>query len=125
MHVRNASLVVAFFDEVRNRVHQMRFTETYTTVKEQRVIGASRIFCDLQGRGLRELIALAFDEAREVRIRVQSCTDHEPFGSARAHGRNCGRDGAAHRSTPGSDLYRNDRHVTSAFITQELADPRQ
>src|SRR5580693_1097676 len=125
MHVRDACLTIAFLDEVRNRVHEMRLTETDTAVKKQRVIGTARILGNLEGRGLSELVALAFDETREVRIRVQPCAYNEPFGSARAHGRGCGRNSASHRGTPGSDLHRDDRHVTRALITQKIADPRQ
>src|ERR1700733_306126 len=125
MYVRNARLTVAFFDEVRDRVHEMRLTETDTAIKKQRVIGTTGILGDLEGRGLRELIALTFDETREVRIGVQPCAHDEPFGSARAHGYGCGRNSASHRGTPGSDLHRDDRHVTRALITQKIADPRQ
>src|ERR1700722_1819632 len=38
MHVGNTCFVIALLDEMRDRVHQMRLTEPYTAVEEQRVV---------------------------------------------------------------------------------------
>src|SRR5262249_25069412 len=61
---------IAFFEEVSDRMNEMLFAETDTAIEEQRVVCVARILRHLQRRGFRELIALAFDEAREREIRI-------------------------------------------------------
>ena len=60
---------------VADGVHQVRLAETDAAVDEQRVVGATRILGDLHGRGARELVALALDEAREREVGVEAAAE--------------------------------------------------
>jgi hypothetical protein len=75
VHVGNARVGVAFLDLVRDRMHQMRLAEPDAAVDEQRVVGLARISGDLDRRRLRELVALALDEAVEREIRIDRAAE--------------------------------------------------
>ena len=66
---------IARADLVADRVHQVRLAETDAAVDEQRVVGATRVLADLDRRGARELIALAFDESREREVRIETAAE--------------------------------------------------
>ena len=63
VHIGHARIGIALLDDVRDGVHQVRLAEADAAIEEQRVVGVPGILRHLQCRGLRELVALAFDEA--------------------------------------------------------------
>ena len=75
VYVGHARFLVAFGDEVADRVHEVRFAEADAAVDEQRVVGAARIARDLQRRRLGKVVALAFDEAVEGEIVIERHAD--------------------------------------------------
>src|SRR5262249_3012534 len=79
MNISHACIAVALDDEMRDRMHEVRLAETDAAVEEQRVVCVPRILRDLKRRGLRELIALAFDEAAEREVGIDPRADDEPF----------------------------------------------
>jgi hypothetical protein len=75
VNVRDARALVAAADHVADRVHQMRLAQADAAVDEQRVVSTARILGDLHGRGARQLVALALDEAREGEVGVQPAAE--------------------------------------------------
>src|SRR5262249_17150252 len=98
-------------------VHQMRLAQTDTAVDEQRVVGSPRIRPDLNCRGSRELIALAFDERIEGEIGIQPASDDTRFRGT-SH-RTALQRRIAHARTDFDD------HVAASVRADQLADARQ
>src|SRR5688572_21006097 len=105
MHVRDFRGGVARENLVADRVHQVRLAETHTAVDEQRVVSTAGILRDLERRGARQLIALAFDKALERESLVEPPADCRARPYLGLGGRRRRSSLAAHRRTaPDLDL---------------------
>jgi hypothetical protein len=83
MDVGNARLRIARLDRMSHGLHEVSLAETDTAVDEQGVISPPRVFRDLDRGGLRELVALSFDEAIEGEVGVEANTDDDAFTALR------------------------------------------
>ncbi len=62
---------------VSDGMEQMRFTQTDTTVDEQRIVGASRVLAHGESSGAGQAIPAPFDERLEVVTRVELGSTHQ------------------------------------------------
>ena len=87
VNVGHARFRIARLDGVTDGLHEMRLAETHAAVDEQRVVGAARILGHLHGRGLGELVALAFHEPAEGEIGIEANTYDNTFAALGPDGR--------------------------------------
>jgi len=110
--ISHAGLGVPSLRQMSDRVHEVSFAEPHSPIDKQGVVGAPEVLRDLQCRRFCQLIAFAFDEGAETKIRIQARTDGtSPSARRRPARRIC----AGRRWRARSHFHRDDRRVAGIF----------